>query len=113
MQLKPGKLMILPQIESESEIKINGEYKNLNFLTYDLRHRVVAQSDNSQGRQRGYEESHKIQSLLRWVLRVRSGLIQQEFLMMHTWLGYVPTTRCHPSRYSLQKVCFCTLSVNR
>lgn len=88
-----------------SEIKVNREYKNLNFLTCDLHRKAVVQSDNSQGTPRGYEESHKTQSLLRWDPEVRSDFIQQ-FLILHTWLGYVPATRCHPSRYSLQYVCF-------
>jgi hypothetical protein len=89
--------------EFRSEIKVNKEHKNLNFLTCDLHRRAVVQSHNSQGRPRGYEESHKTQSLLRWDPEVRSGLIQQ-FLILHTWLGYVPATRCHPSRDSLQYV---------
>jgi hypothetical protein len=62
--------------EDQKRNKINNEYKNLSFLTCDLHRRAVVQSDNSQGRPRGYEESHKTQSLLRWDPEVRSGFIQ-------------------------------------
>lgn len=68
--------MNLQSRKIRSEIRVNRDYKNLNFLTCDLHRTAVVQSDNSQGRPRAYEESHMTQSLLRWDPEVRSGPIQ-------------------------------------
>ena len=67
--------MNLQSKKIKSKIKLI-EYKNLNFLICDLHRRAVVQSDSSQGRPRGYEESHRTQSLLRRDPEVRSGFTQ-------------------------------------